>query len=277
MRMEEPEPGMGRIVRMLALACVLLAAPGCGTPEPASPDAGGANAPEDRETLRHVHRAEAFLEASTPAFAMRECEAGLARAPEEPALLVLLGEACLSAGAASGAIERLVSAAARPEAPPRLRLVTARCLRQLGRSSEAASLLEPVVDDPHAEAPRVLAEIYYDLHEDEKAAAAFQRAIAKEPRDAELWITLGILQERMGRSEDAERSYLAALDIEPGAPATHKLLAELYELRGRNAESAGHFHTYLELLPEALDQVEIEARIEELEGKGGSQQPGGSK
>ncbi len=70
------------------------------------------------------------------------------------------------------------------------------------------------------------------------------------------------MQASQKQSQDA---YRQALDLDPANAAAHKGLGFLYEKQHLPAQCAEEFRKYLELAPNALDQVQIHRRLETAE------------
>ncbi|MFA5792763.1 MAG: tetratricopeptide repeat protein [Candidatus Gracilibacteria bacterium] len=85
------------------------------------------------------------------------------------------------------------------------------------RLIESAEAYENAValDDRRAERLQSLAQIYYELGEDEKALGYFERASRRKPKDLELKLILADYYERMAREEDAVRILKEVLEADP--------------------------------------------------------------
>ncbi len=65
--------------------------------------------------------------------------------------------------------------------------------------------------------------------------------------------------------KQSEEAYRKALELDPGNAAAHRGLGFLYEKQRLPAQCAGEFRQYLELAPNALDQLQIRRRLESAE------------
>lgn len=85
------------------------------------------------------------------------------------------------------------------------------------RLIEAAEAYENAValDDRRAERLQSLAQVYYELGEDEKALNYFERASRKKPKDTALKLILADYYERLGRPADAIPVLKEILEAEP--------------------------------------------------------------
>jgi beta-barrel assembly-enhancing protease len=63
----------------------------------------------------------------------------------------------------------------------------------------------------------------------------------------------------------SEEAYRKALELDPGNAAAHRGLGFLYETQRLRAQCAEEFRKYLELAPNALDQLQIRRRLETAE------------
>jgi tetratricopeptide (TPR) repeat protein len=73
------------------------------------------------------------------------------------------------------------------------------------------------------------------------------------------------LEASQKQSEDA---YRKALELDPGNAPAHRGLGFLYEKQHLPAQSAEEFRKYLDLAPNALDQLQIHRRLEAAEKAG---------
>lgn len=92
---------------------------------------------------------------------------------------------------------------------------------------------------------RVLAHYYNNLGAEaltgddlDRAMSMFAKALAADGTLAATWVNMGVTQRRLGRLEDAEASYLRALELEPGEVSAASNLAGLYRFAGRPREAA---------------------------------------
>lgn len=90
-------------------------------------------------------------------------------------------------------------------------------LYQQQRLVEAAEAYENAIalDDKRAERLQSLAQVYYELGDDEKALHYFERAARRKPKDTELKLILADYYERLVRLEDAIAALENILEMDP--------------------------------------------------------------
>ncbi len=77
----------------------------------------------------------------------------------------------------------------------------------------------------------------------------FQKTARKEPRDCIEQYNLGLLYQRMGKLEEAEKAYREALILDPAYVKTHNNLGLLYQRTGRDEEAQTSYREALRLDP----------------------------
>jgi tetratricopeptide (TPR) repeat protein len=90
-------------------------------------------------------------------------------------------------------------------------------LYQQARLVEAAEAYENAIalDDRRAERLQSLAQVYFELGEDEKALHYFERAARRKPKDMELKAVLADYYEKLGRNEEAASKLEEILEDDP--------------------------------------------------------------
>ena len=91
-----------------------------------------------------------------------------------------------------------------------------------------------------------------------QATVPLEKAKRREPDKASIRETLGIAYFRLGRFEEAEGEFRAALELSPVNDYAHYALGRCLEKLGRHAEAQGHFKLACSLRP---GERHYEARI----------------
>jgi len=90
-----------------------------------------------------------------------------------------------------------------------------------------------------------------------EAIVELEEALALKPdtEDVVLYFYLGLARNHLDQPEQAAQAYESALALEPDDPASHWNLALTYLQLGRLEAARSHFQTYLDLRPDAADEV----------------------
>lgn len=110
--------------------------------------------------------------------------------------------------------------------------------------------------------------VYYQQGRLEEAAAKFEAGLRVAPNDAQLHYLLGATRLQQNRLEEAEKSFLRARDLQPDLPEVYYGLGALYRLQGKTQEAIEAFEHFLEVGPAQDPQAEAEARRELRELRG---------
>jgi len=142
----------------------------------------------------------------------------LARTPEEPAALHLLGTVLYARGRATDAVAVYQRAQAQVPDDPILLNNLALALGESGRRGEAiAALREALAIDPeYAAAHTNLAGVLLEDDQLEAAIDAYRRASALAPQDAKVAYNLGVALQRAERMPEAVEALRRALALAPG-------------------------------------------------------------
>ena len=91
---------------------------------------------------------------------------------------------------------------------------------------------------------RVLGHFYSNLGAEaltgddlDRAMAMFARALEADETLAAAWVNMGVTQRRLGRFDEAEASYLRALELNPNEISAASNLASLYKTTGRSRKA----------------------------------------
>jgi predicted CXXCH cytochrome family protein len=204
--------------------------------------AGRAREPEAEQALARISR--------------DQTEAGIVRATALRLLSAYSSEgALLAVGRGTTDPDALVRAAAVEGLSSLVRRTS-----QRGLQARKAAWVAPLLTDPvrtvRVEAVRVLAEVPaalrkgFDRRDFDSAASEYvqrQRAVAERP---EAYLNLGLFFENLGRSEEAERAYLQALERDPDFLPVRFNLANFYNTQSRNLEAEKHLRRILAVEPE---------------------------
>ncbi len=93
---------------------------------------------------------------------------------------------------------------------------------------------------------------YQDTHDDvwiERAIAASDRALALDPRQAQVHVSLGIIYNGTGRVERAIEEFERAIDLQPLNNDAHKWLGRCYTHRGDLERAVKYFQRAIEIRP----------------------------
>jgi len=82
-----------------------------------------------------------------------------------------------------------------------------------------------------------------------QATVPLEKAKRREPRKASIRESLGIAYFRLGRYDEAEAEFRAALEISPVDDYAHYALGRCLEKQGRKIEANGHYKLARSLKP----------------------------
>jgi tetratricopeptide (TPR) repeat protein len=93
------------------------------------------------------------------------------------------------------------------------------------------------------------------LRELDEADSVITAGLALHPDSAPLLLLSGLISERRGELESADRTYRQAIDADPSLPQTHKNLGDIAYRRGAHDEALACFKRAVELNDELGDDV----------------------
>lgn len=96
-----------------------------------------------------------------------------------------------------------------------------------------------------------------DMDDMEGALAAFNKAVAINPRNAENYFGKGLMAWSTGQDAVAERAFLKAVALSPGHVDAHLMLARMYLDLSRWADARLQLETVLEGDPENPDALDL--------------------
>ncbi|MFY1824398.1 tetratricopeptide repeat protein [Myxococcus fulvus] len=113
---------------------------------------------------------------------------------------------------------------------------------------DTAAKAPPVVEPPRRSAAEDFDQAVAIARTGELTAAetALRALVTQEPKLDYAWTNLGIVQERLGKHEDAERSYRQALALAPEQQSAWDCLTRLYGRTGRSAALEAELRGLLE-------------------------------
>jgi CRISPR-associated protein Csy1 len=145
-------------------------------------------------------------------------------------------------------------------------------LWQAGRIAEARDVLARAAAELPAD-PSIwarLARAEADLGNATAAFAALSRAEAEQPRDAASWTVIGGLYAEFGRWPEAERAFIEASGLDPGAPEVEQRLARAKQEQGDSARALEALARATRRSPDALNVAVAERLFLPLVYTGGS-------
>lgn len=140
------------------------------------------------------------------------------------------------AGGGARSLEALNGMVVPLNAPADPALATGEALNQAGKYAEALAALQQV----KAESARLCLDrgiACSNLHRDGEAIAAFQRAIALDPKDPAPRLNLGLCFQRLQRFPEAEAAFQEALRLKPDSTEALARLGAFYLEGERNEEA----------------------------------------
>lgn len=180
----------------------------------------------DAETLRLTQGAMQAFAAGDLASARANADAALARSPEEPNALQVLGLVALRAGNASEARTWLERADRAAPGQPAILNALGGALKQLGDLNAARDAFTRAGEKGHAEAWRNLGNLESAVGQIDEALAAYGRALALRETDALSHANIARLIERRGDLAAARRHGERALALDPRNDVARIALAQ---------------------------------------------------
>lgn len=230
-------------------------------------------------------RANGFKEKSQPITAAQrgDIKVALVRTTDEAELAYQEGERLVFQDREKSAAAYRRAVKLRPNYPEAY-LGLARVLADAGEPADAekAAIQARKLRPGYAEASAVLGRIYKDGGEEDKAIAAFKRAITEgRGTQAEAYAGLGLLYkekaEGFGSSGDYEaetatytesaknlRLSLKQLSGAPDAIVIYQLLGLIYEKQKRIADAIATYEEFLRLFPDAVEATAVQSFITQL-------------
>jgi S1-C subfamily serine protease len=83
----------------------------------------------------------------------------------------------------------------------------------------------------------------------DSAVGFFENAVNKNPRRADAWVQVGYCRVKQGKSQEAIRAYLQALQLKPDDAEIHNKLGDAYYYAGRLREAIDSYTTAAQIEP----------------------------
>jgi tetratricopeptide (TPR) repeat protein len=201
----------------------------------------------------------------------RRLEFSLARSAPEGAGEFAKGVAAFNAGDHAAAAKLFEAAVAKAPNLPEVRVNLALAYFRLGRATDAAAQLEQAaamgLDDARIQFQ--LGGAYVELQQLDKAVAAFEAGLAKQPdlKDALAWesaVTLGAVYFARGDNDKAAAQFERALAARPGAAAPLLGMAKVSASRGETQKALELFDQVVAQHPGTPEAQQASAFIKEL-------------
>lgn len=125
--------------------------------------------------------------------------------------------------------------------------------------------MEKNVNPSLADSYILAAEIYYRQEQYTNCATEYQKAIARRPLGAEIYINMARCYRLSGALDSAVQMLDQAAQRESGNPEIYKELGQAYHMQGLLPQAKAAYTRYVDLSPNAPDRDEIEKRMEELQ------------
>ena len=225
--------------------------------------------PDDPDLLLML--GEVLLATGRPAEALEALERSAEIDADRERVQLQLGIALAAAGRdadALAAFERELGNSENTEILVTARLNRSLLLQRAERWSDAAEELESALQygPDRVQVYADLASLYAEAGRLEDAERAIERGASFGFRSAVHSYSLGARYYREQRYEDAVRLFRASLEVDPERAATERSLAAALEKLGREDEAVEHLRRYLELEPDSPDRERILAQIEAATG-----------
>lgn len=187
-------------------------------------------------------------------------------APDRERIHFQLGTALASLGKPEEALAAFEGELTRSEDPQVLvltRLNRSLLLQRFNRWADAAAELESVLqfEPDRANVYGDLASLYIQAGETDLALRALERGRDVGFGSAPHWYSVGARLFAENRFDEAAEAFTGALEVSPDRPDAERSLAATLDRLGRTDEAAAHFRRYLELKPDAADREKVERQL----------------
>ncbi|HTK83112.1 MAG TPA: glycosyltransferase family 39 protein [Bacteroidota bacterium] len=121
------------------------------------------------------------------------------------------------------------------------------------------------VEVENLKARNSLARVLFKLENYQGALLQVQKSLRSNPDQAELFSFAGDILQKLGRSTDAEMSYLKAIEVNKWTPSAYRALIALYDAQNTKPKLISILEQYGKILPPNSNEArEIAARVQEL-------------
>jgi tetratricopeptide (TPR) repeat protein len=97
-----------------------------------------------------------------------------------------------------------------------------------------------------------------------EAAELFRKSASEQPDDPQHRDKLAEALYSMGDFVEAEKQYLAALEIDPGWWNSHLMLGRIYEERGQMDKAVAHYTAFVALSPPSPETADANERMKRI-------------
>lgn len=140
--------------------------------------------------------------------------------------------------------------------------------QDIGKTPEATDIYREILaKTKDANSHINLAAIHMVQGEEEKAFEELRKAAEDNPDSPNPPSILGEYLERKSRLDEAGKSYLKALQIDPKHAVSHFRIGRLYAARNKNEQSESHLKEAIDLNPETPEYLETLGNLYEKTGK----------
>jgi tetratricopeptide (TPR) repeat protein len=194
-------------------------------------------------------------------------EAQAAESPEDPAILLSLGQSYLRARSASKAVETLEKATASAPDNATAHLMLGYAYASAQRNEEAIEefnfYLERNPNDVNT--LNMIGYTYLGQGDSETAIEYFRRYAEIAPDEANAHDSLGEGLLEAGMLEEAAREYERAVEIDPGFFNSYFMLGRVYRELGNEEKAAAAYRRLLELSPTGSQAEQARAALREMD------------
>ncbi|MDX1430968.1 MAG: tetratricopeptide repeat protein [Gammaproteobacteria bacterium] len=213
---------------------------------------GRAMATRGEDALLCGHLASAHLAAGNPDEAIRLWRRALEMAPDYAAAYRCLGDAYYAKGDAESSETAYRKAVALAPNDPRARVGLARVLLFTDRAEEGEAMLRRVLEiaEGASDINNLVGKVLIEAGGLDAALERFEASVRSDPDDVEGYAGKGIALHMLGRPEEAEAAYRAALGAAPRNAFALKHLGILLQERGELDGAADCFRRLVAADPE---------------------------